>query len=560
MPEQAMIRQEIERLVSEAAHAAREEGKLPSVALPEVELERPQRPDHGDYASSIALRLARAAGAKPLELATEIARHIRPHEAIGDVSVAPPGFINFRLSEGWLARQVDEIRAAGGSFGSLPLGEGRRVQVEYVSANPTGPLHVGNGRWAAIGSTLANILSAAGYDVLQEYFVNDMLTQVEIFARTLYARYQQLFGVPAEIPPDGYPGEYVVELAEEIRKEHGDRFLGPREFGPDPPPEFRTIGLNKMLDAIAADLAAMRVRYDAWFRESTLYGPDSRYEKAMALLREKGYVTQKEGAVWFTSSALGEDKDNVLVRSTGNPTYFASDIAYHYDKFLVRGFDQVVNIWGADHQGHVSRLKAALSAMGVDPARLDVIIGQLVTLRRGGEVVRISKRAGDIITLREVLDEVGADACRFFFLTRSADATVDFDLDLAKRQSTENPVYYVQYAHARICGILNLGRERGVDHADGDVARLTHPAELALIRKMLRLPELVELMARTREPHHLTHYALELATVFHDFYEKCRVVTDDVPLTKARLKLVEAAKVTLARTLSLMAISAPEQM
>jgi len=560
MPQQGMVREEIERLVSEAAHEARDEGKLPSVALPEVEIERPQRPDHGDYASSIALRLARVAGAKPLDLAQEISRHIKPHAAIGEVSVAAPGFINFRLSESWLAGQVDEIRAVGQSFGSLPLGEGRRVQVEYVSANPTGPLHVGNGRWAAIGSTLANVLSAAGYDVEQEYFVNDMLTQVEVFARTLYARYQQLFGVEAEIPADGYPGEYVIELAEEIRKEHGDRFLGPREFGPDPPPEFRTIGLNKMLEAIAADLAAIRVRYDAWFRESTLYGPDSRYEKAMALLREKGYVTQKEGAVWFTSSALGEDKDNVLVRSTGNPTYFASDIAYHYDKFLVRGFDQVINIWGADHQGHVSRLKAALSAMDVEPRRLDIIIGQLVTLRRGGEVVRISKRAGDIITLREVLEEVGADACRFFFLTRSADATVDFDLDLAKRQSAENPVYYVQYAHARICGILSLGRERGVDYSDGDLALLSHPAEMALIRKMLRLPELVELMARTREPHHLTHYALELATVFHDFYEKCRVVTDDVPLTKARLKLVEATAVALGRTLSLMSISAPERM
>ena len=560
MPDQGMIRQEIARLVSEAAQKARESGGLPSVALPEIEIEHPQRPDHGDYASSLALRLARAAGAKPLDLAQEIARHIPPHDAVGDVSVAAPGFINFRLSEAWLARQVDEIRAAAADFGSLPLGEGKSFQVEYVSANPTGPLHVGNGRWAAMGSTLANVLAAAGYRVQQEYFVNDMLTQVETFARTLYARYQQLFGVPAEIPADGYPGEYVIDLAEEIRAEHGDRFLGPREFGPEPPPEFRTMGINKMLRAIADDLVAMRITFDVWYRESSLYGPDSRYEKAMALLREKGYVTQKEGAVWFTSSALGEDKDNVLVRSTGNPTYFASDIAYHYDKFLVRGFDRVVNIWGADHQGHVSRLKAALAAMDVDPSRLDVVIGQLVTLRRGGEVVRISKRAGEIVTLREVVDEVGADACRFFFLTRSADVTVDFDLELAKQRSAENPVYYVQYANARIAGILSLGLERGIDYSDGDAGLLTHPAEMALIRKMLRLPELVELMARTLEPHHLTHYALELATVFHDFYEKCRVVTDDLPLTKARLKLVEAARMALGRTLSLMAVTAPEHM
>jgi arginyl-tRNA synthetase len=560
MPDQGMIRQEIARLVSEAAQEAREAGALPSVALPDIEIERPQRPDHGDYATSLALRLARVAGAKPLDLAQEIARHVKPHEAVGDVSVAAPGFINFRLSESWLARQVDEIRAAGDEFGSLSLGGGKSFQVEYVSANPTGPLHVGNGRWAAMGSTLANVLAAAGYRVQQEYFVNDMLTQVETFARTLYARYQQLFGVPAEIPADGYPGEYVIDLAEEIRAEHGDRFLGPREFGPDPPPEFRTIGISKMLDSIAADLTTMRVAFDVWYRESSLYGPDSRYEKAMALLRERGYVTQKEGAVWFTSSVLGEDKDNVLVRSTGNPTYFASDIAYHYDKFLIRDFDRVVNIWGADHQGHVSRLKAALAAMDVDPSRLDVIIGQLVTLHRGDEIVRISKRAGEIVTLREVVDEVGADACRFFFLTRSADVTIDFDLELAKQRSAENPVYYVQYANARIAGILNLGLERGVNYSDGDVGLLTHPVEMALIRKMLRLPELVELMARTLEPHHLTHYALELATVFHDFYEKCRVVTDDVALTKARLKLVEAARVALGRTLSLMAVTAPDHM
>lgn len=560
MPDQGMIRQEIARLVSEAAQEARESGALPSVALPEVEIERPQRPDHGDYACSIALRLARAAGAKPLDLAQEIARRIKPHEAVGEVSVAAPGFINLHLSEAWLSRQVDEIRAAGDDFGALSLGGGKSFQVEYVSANPTGPLHVGNGRWAAMGSALANVLGAAGYRVQQEYFVNDMLTQVETFARTLYARYQQLFGVPAEIPSDGYPGEYVVDLAEEIRAEQGDRFLGPREFGPDPPPEFRTIGISKMLDSIASDLSAMGVSFDVWYRESSLYGSDSRYDKAMDLLREKGYVTQKEGAVWFTSSTLGEDKDNVLVRSTGNPTYFASDIAYHYDKFLLRGFDRVVNIWGADHQGHVSRLKAALSAMGIDPSRLDVVIGQLVTLRRGGEIVRISKRAGEIVTLREVVDEVGADACRFFFLTRSADATVDFDLELAKQRSADNPVYYVQYAYARIAGILNLGRERAIDHSGGDVGLLTHPAELALIRKMLRLPELVELMARTLEPHHLTHYALELATVFHDFYEKCRVVTDDEALSKARLKLAEATQVVLGRTLSLMAITAPEHM
>jgi len=555
-----IIRRDIARLVSEAAQEARERGDLPAVALPDMEVERPQRPEHGDYASSLPLRLARAAGTNPLSLAESIARHIKPHDAVGEINVAAPGFINFRLSDLWLAEQVKAILAEGEAFGNLPLGNGLKVQVEYVSANPTGPLHVGNGRWAAIGSTLANVLKAAGYQVTQEYFVNDMLTQVETFGRTLYARYQQLFGVAADIPADGYPGDYVIELAREIREEYGDRFLGPREFGPDSPPEFRTVGITKMLESIEADLATMGVTYDVWYRESGLYGPDSRYDQTMALLREKGFVSEKEGATWFTSSALGEDKDNVLVRSTGHPTYFASDIAYHYDKFLVRDFDRVIDIWGADHQGHVSRLRAALGALGVDPARLDIIIGQLVTLKRGGEVVRISKRAGDIVTLREVVDEVGADACRFFFLTRSADATVDFDLDLAKRQSAENPVYYVQYAYARIAGILSLGQERAIDYGDGDVSLLGHPAELALIRKMLRLPELVESMAENLEVHHLTHYSLDLATAFHDFYERCRVVTDDVPLSKARLKLVAAARSVLGRTLALMGVRAPERM
>ena len=555
-----MIKDEIAQLVASAAQEARDQGDLPSVGLPEIEVEHPQRPEHGDYASSLALRLARAGRTNSLALAESIARHIKPHEAVSEVSVAPPGFINFRLSDAWVARQIEAILSAGDTYGNLSLGGGQRVQVEYVSANPTGPLHVGNGRWASIGSTLANVLRAAGYQVEQEYLVNDMLTQVNTFARTLHARYLQLFGKDVEVPADGYPGEYVIELAREIREEHGDRFLGPYEFGPDPPPELRDIGIKRMLDSIRADLAALGVTFDVWFRESSLYGPDSRYDKMMTMLRKKGYVSEKEGAVWFTSSALGEDKDNVLVRSAGTPTYFASDIAYHYDKFLVRGFDRVIDIWGADHQGHVSRLKAAVAALDVDPARLDVIIGQLVTLKRGGEVVRISKRAGEIVTLREVIDEVGPDACRFFFLTRSADATVEFDLELAKERSAENPVYYVQYAHARIAGILNLGQERNIDFGDGDVGRLTHPAELALIRKMLLLPELIELMARNMAPHHLPHYALELATAFHDFYERCRVVTEDAPLTKARLKLVAAGRIALGRTLSLMGVSAPERM
>jgi arginyl-tRNA synthetase len=552
-----LIKYEIARLVSDAAARAQEEGDLPPLALPEVTVEHPAREEHGDYAASLPMKLARAARSDPLAVAEAIAKHIRPSDAIVEVAVAPPGFINFRLSDAWLARQIDAILAEGERFGDVPLGQGQRLQVEFVSANPVGPLHVGNGRGLAIGDTLAGVLAAAGYAVGREYLVNDAGTQTETFASTLYARYQQLFAREVDVPEGGYPGHYVAELAEELRAEHGEAFLRPT--GEPWPPELHDVGVAKMLAIIRDDLAAIGVNYDVWFSEKSLYAAGT-YERAMELLREKGVVAEKEGAVWFTSSALGEDKDNVLVRSTGSPTYFASDIAYHYDKFLLRGFERVINVWGADHQGHVPRMQAAVAALGVDPERLDIIIYQLVTLRRGAEIVRLSKRTGEIITLRELVEEVGADACRFFFLARAADSHMDFDLELAKRQSAENPVYYVQYAHARIAGILAHAAEQGVDYADGDLALLSHPAELALIRRMLLLPEVVEGVARTLEPHHLPHYALELATVFHDFYEKCRVVSDDLPLSKARLKLVAACKIALARTLGLMGVSAPDRM
>ena len=553
-----LIKHEIARLVADAAARALEEGDLPPLALPEVTVEHPAREEHGDYAASLPMKLARAARSDPLAVAEAIAKHIQPSDAIAEVVVAPPGFINFRLSDAWLARQVGAILAEGERFGDVPLGQDQRFQVEFVSANPVGPLHVGNGRGLAIGDTLASVLAAAGYAVEREYLVNDAGTQTETFASTLYARYQRLFGREVDIPEGGYPGHYVVELAEELKAEHGEAFLRPP--GEPWPPELHDVGVAKMLAVIRSDLAAIGVNYDAWFSEKSLYASAGPYERAMELLREKGVVAEKEGAIWFTSSALGEDKDNVLVRSTGSPTYFASDIAYHYDKFLLRGFQRVIDVWGADHQGHVPRMQAAVVALGVEPERLDIIIYQLVTLRRGAEIIRLSKRTGEIIMLRELVEEVGADACRFFFLARSADSHMDFDLELAKEQSAENPVYYVQYAHARIAGILGHAAEEGVEYADGDLALLSHPAEMALIRRMLLLPEVVEGVACTLEPHHLPHYALELATAFHDFYEKCRVVSDDVPLSKARLKLVAACKVALARTLGLMGVSAPERM
>jgi arginyl-tRNA synthetase len=439
----------------------------------------------------------------------------------------------------------------------VALGGGRSVQVEYVSANPVGPIHVGNGRGLALGDTLANVLAASGYEVEREYLVNDAGTQTETFAATLYARYQQLFGREVDIPEGGYPGEYMVALAEKLKAEKGDSLLKPP--GEPHPPELHDLGVDRMMDLIREDLAAVDVHYDRWFSERSLYS-DGTYEKTMAHLREGGFVTEREGAVWLSSSDLGDEKDNVLVRSTGQPTYFASDVAYHYDKFINRGFQRVFNVWGADHQGHVPRMKAAVAALGVDPERLTIIVYQLVTLKRGDEIVRLSKRAGEIITLRDVVDEVGADAVRFFFVGRAADSHMDFDIELAKRQSAENPVYYVQYAHARIAGILTHAKERIASFDDGDVALLTHESELALSRKMLQLPELVETVAVNLEPHLLPYYAIDLATAFHDFYEKCRVVSDDEALSKARLKLCAAARLALARALSLIGVSAPERM
>ena len=550
------IRQEIAALIDAAARAAQAAGEIPPVVLIEPLVERPARPEHGDYATSLPLRLSRAARQSPMSLAEAIVRHLPENAAVGEVTVAAPGFINVRLADAWLARQVDVILEAGPSFAHSDAGGGRRLQVEFVSANPTGPLHVGNGRWASIGDSLARVLAAAGWAVEKEYLVNDQFTQVDTFALTLLARYKQLFGIDVDIPAEGYPGEYVIDLAKEAKAAFGDRFLRDEQ----PAPALRRWGVDRMVALIRDDLAAMNVGYDVWFYESALYGENGTYEESMALLRRQGAVVEKEGAVWFASSALGEERDNVLIRSTGVPTYFASDIAYHYDKFFKRGFERVIDIWGADHQGHVSRVKTAVAALGVEEGRLAIIIGQLVGLKRGGEVVRASKRAGEIITLREVVDEVGADACRFFFLQRSADAQMEFDLDLAKRQSAENPVFYVQYAHARAAGILTTAAERGVAYEDGAVALLREPAELALVRRMLLLPELVESVAESYEPHHLPHYALDLATAFHDFYEKCRVIGDDAALSKARLRLSAAAKVVLGRTLDLMGMSAPERM
>ena len=552
-----MLKQKLVELLRQAASEAQRLGKLPSVTLPDIVIEHPQNPEHGDYASSFPLKLARATGVSPLTIANEMVTLIVPGPEIDKITVAPPGFINFTLNSDWLTSQVESILLAGDAYSNIDLGQGSRVQIEFVSVNPTGPLHVGHGRGAILGSTMANVLTDAGYEVEKEYYINDAGSQIDAFYRSLYVRYKQRFGIDIEMPADGYLGYYMVDLAKEIIAEEEDRFLTLPEQ--EAVSQLGQLGLEKMVELIKSDLELLGVSFDVWFSERSLYD-NEQYRKAMSLLRKGGYIAEKEGATWFVSTALGEDKDNVVVRGDGSPTYFAADIAYHYNKFLERKFDRVINIWGADHQGHISRMKAVVGALGITPERLQVIISQMVTLRRGQELVRVSKRSGDIITLREVVDEVGADACRFFFLSRSADSQMDFDLELAKKQSADNPVYYVQYAHARIASILRLAQQKGISYGDGDVSLLVTEPELALIRKMLLLPEIVEIVAHTLQPHHLPYYAQDLATVFHGFYKQCRVISQGEVLTKARLKLVEAAKLVLVKTLHLMGMTAPESM
>ena len=547
-------------MVRRGLEDAQRDGLLPAVPVDEVTIERPQNPEHGDFACSAPMKLAKPMRTNPMTIAEKLVSQVPPDGALERVWAAPPGFVNFSLDRSWLARQVDSIREAGPEYGNTDIGAGQRVQVEFVSVNPTGPLHVGHARGAVIGSALANILEAAGFEVEREYYLNDAGNQMDLFNQSLFARYQQLFSRDVQVPDDGYHGDYMVELASELKSNEGDRFLDIPET--EAVRELGELALEMVVESIRHDLESLRVNFDVWFSERSLY-TDKQYEMAIELLRDRGFLKERDGAVWFAGTVLGEEQDTVLVRRTGAPTYFASDVAYHYSKFVERRFDRVVNVWGADHQGHVSRMKAVMGALGIQPDRLTLMISQMVSLKRGGEVVRASKRSGDIVTLSELVDEVGPDACRYFFLARSPESQMEFDLELAKRQSSENPVYYVQYAHARIAGILDLARERGIDFQDGDLSLLTQEAELALVRKLLMLPDIVETMARNLEPHHLPHFALDLATAFHWFYEKCRVVSGisgEEEISKARLKLADAAKTCLARCLELMSMETPQRM
>ena len=551
-------RTHIRGLLVRALSAAQEQNKLPPLANADVTVEYAP-PEKADYASNLALRLSRAVRMPPLQVAEVIVASLPESPYLAEAGAAPPGFINFRLNEQWLARQVGEIVSQGEAYGNCDVGGGQALQVEFCSANPTGPLTIGSGRNIVLGDTLARVLAAANYKVQREYYVNDVGGQMDTFARTLLARYQQLHGHDAHVPPDGYAGEYMIELAEQIKQEAGDSLLQTPED--EALQQLHERGLALMLKSIREDCALLGAQFDEWVAQSWLED-EGRVQDAIDTLRERGRVAEREGATWLVSSDLEEDKDNVLVRSNGEPTYFAADIAYH-DYKLERGFTNLIDVWGADHHGHVPRVKASLAALGHDPERLTILLYQLVRVLRGGEEVRMSKRTGDVVTVREVVEEVGVDASRYFLVARSPDTAMSFDLDLAQEQSDENPVYYIQYAHARTASILERARQDGIstDPSGVDLDLLQHPAELTLLRLMLRLPELVEDVALQHAPHRLAFYAQELAALFHAFYRDCRVIDpDNVALSQARLQLVRAAKLVLARCLDLMGMSAPERM
>ncbi|MFC1976314.1 arginine--tRNA ligase [Chloroflexota bacterium] len=546
-----MIINDITQLIEAAIKKAQKKGDLPKFDIPE----RPKDPTHGDYATPVALGLARYARMAPVQIAEKIIKRMAEVDYIGEATVAHPGFINIRLSESWLARQVETILDEGDHFGQVDLGRGKNIQVEYISSNPTGPLTVGSGRNAVLGDTLASVLETAGYTVQREFYVNDVGTQVNNMGQAMYARYRQALGQD-EPNPEEYQGEYLVEMGQETAQEFGDKYLHVDRA--EALAFMRQHALDCIVAGLKEDAALIGVHFDQWFSEKSLYD-DGTYGLAFNKLSAKNMIMERDGAVWLKSEDE-DDKENVIVRSDGRPTYFASDIAYVWDKLAKRGFERAIYVWGADHHGHVERLKNAAKSLGLDPDRVTIILYQLVTITRDGVPVRQSKRAGDFITVREVVDEIGPDAFRFMLLTRSADSQMELDLALATRQSNENPVYYVQYGHARIASIFRKAQREGALMEGGDVALLTHSSELELVRQMLRLREIVAQAAETLSPHQLTYYAQELASAFHAFYRDCKVVSDDAALTATRLRLVQAAQITLANTLRLMGMTAPERM
>ena len=526
---------------------------------PEIELERPRQKEFGDFSTNVALALASASGKKPREVAQTIVENLPSSDFVSSVEVAGPGFINFHVTHGWLFDVLRNVIARGEDYGRAQEATGLSVQVEFVSANPTGPLHVGTARNAVLGDALASVLQAAGHEVQREYYFNDAGRQMDLFAESVEVRYLQALGREAEMPEEGYRGEYLMETGGDLAAAFGDSLA-------DLPQEERRAqllaeGSQRVLEGIRATLDNLGVHFDSYFSERTLHETGA-ITDAVEKLKSSGHICEKDGAVWFRSTDYGDDKDRVLIRSNGEPTYFAADCAYVVNK-MSRGFDRLIYVWGADHHGTVKRLEGAAEALGLDQACVEVVLYQMVNLLRGGQPVKMSKRTGEIITLDELLEEVGPDAARFTLLSQSPDSVINFDIVEVTRQTLDNPVYYVQYAHARIASILRNAAAKGIELTpleDVDLSLLVSEAEVDLLREIAEFPEQVVVAAELRAPHRLTHYARLLAERFHHFYAECRVVTEDEELTQARLWLVAGAKQTVANVLDILGVSAPASM
>ena len=550
----------IQKIIQNAAETAHRQGALTSSQFPEIAIDEPKMGTHGDFSTNIAMVMASAQKMPPRKVAEVILKYLDdPDRVIAKTEIAGPGFINIFINPSSWLPVLKAVHEQDTLFGAVDIGQGKRVQVEFVSANPTGPLHVGHGRGAAVGDSVANILSFCGYDVQREYYINDSGRQIRTLGRSVFLRYQQLFGEDIAFPQDCYQGDYIVDIANKIKKLKGNSLL---EQSDD-----KAIGYcaryaaDTILADIKKDLIAFGVTHDNWFSEQSLFD-SGHVDRVISEFKKKQTIYQKDGALWFSTSRFGDEKDRVVVRNNGLTTYFASDIAYHHDKFE-RGFERVIDVWGADHHGYIPRMTASIEASGYSRDQFKVILVQLVNLLRGGQPVAMSTRSGEFVTLKDVVNEVGRDAARFIFLTRHFESPLDFDLELAKQKTNDNPVYYVQYVHARIASIARKGREKGILSSEWDadaVARLTEPEEIQLMKALARYPETVCSSAAYLEPHRVTFYLMNLASCFHAYYNKHRVLAEDPILTRARLYLVLAVQKVIRNGLTLLGVSAPEQM
>lgn len=553
---------ELKNIIEQAVKKAVSNGALPEAEMPQFNIEKPANKDNGDYSTNVAMAGARAFKKAPRMIAEAIVSCIDlDGTAFERVEIAGPGFMNFFLSQQFYSNVLKDVFSCGKDYGKSDYGQGKRVLVEFVSANPTGPMHIGNARGGAIGDCLASVLDWAGFSVNREFYVNDAGNQIEKFATSLEVRYLQHYDPSVELPEDAYHGQDIVEHAENFIKEYGDKYVN--ADSEERRKALVDFALPKNIAGLERDLGRYRITYDKWFRESTLHN-DGSVQRVIDALKEKGVTYEQDGALWFKASEYGNDKDIVLVRANGLPTYIVPDIAYHYNKLVTRGYDKAIDVLGADHHGYVPRMKAALTALGLDASRLDCVIMQMVRLVREGETIKLSKRSGKAITLNTLIDEVPLDAARFFFNLREPNSHFDFDLELAAKQSSENPVYYVQYAHARICSIIKKAQEQGVElktPSDDELALLNSKEEKDLIRHLSLLTDEIVSAAKSYDPAKITHYVIELATLFHKFYNAQRVMLDDNEgLMQARLFLCKAVKDTIYNILTMLKITAPEVM